>query len=81
METTSLQTELVYLFSKFSSMENVYLFFILTSSLMFLNVVDLQGLDLCLVVLPLIVEDCLKLQHYCPDITENSHLRFINSND
>ena len=43
METTSLQTELVYLFSKFSSMGNVYSFFILTSSLMFLNVVDLQG--------------------------------------
>ena len=35
METTSLQIELVYLFSKFSSLGNVYLFFILTSSLMF----------------------------------------------
>ena len=35
METTSLQIELVCLFSKFSSMGNVYLFFILTSSSMF----------------------------------------------
>ena len=35
MATTSLQIELVYLFLKFSSMGNVYLFFILTSSLMF----------------------------------------------
>ena len=35
METSSLQIELVYLFSKFSSLENLYLFFILTSSLMF----------------------------------------------
>ena len=35
METTSLQIELAYLFSKFSSLGNVYLFFIMTSSLMF----------------------------------------------
>ena len=35
METTSLQIEPVYLFSKFSSLGNVSLFFILTSSLMF----------------------------------------------
>ena len=35
METTSLQIELVYLFSKYSCVENVYLFFILTSSLTF----------------------------------------------
>ena len=35
METTSLQIELVYLFSKYSSVENVYIFFILSSSLMF----------------------------------------------
>ena len=35
METTSLQIELVYLFSKFSNMGKVYLFFILMSSLMF----------------------------------------------
>ena len=47
----------------------------------FLNVVALQGLDLCLVVLPLIVEDCLKLQHYCLDIIGNFHFRFINCND
>ena len=31
--------------------------------------------------LPLIVEDCLKLQHYCLDIIGNFHFRFINSND
>ena len=35
MESTSLQIELVYLLLKFSSIGNVYLFFILTSSLMF----------------------------------------------
>ena len=44
-------------------------------------VVDLQGLHLCLVVFPLIVEDCLKLQHYCLDIIGNFHFRFINCND
>ena len=27
----------------------------------------MQGLDLCLMLLPLIVEDLLKLQNYCPD--------------
>ena len=35
METSSLQIKLVYFFSKYSSLQNVYLFFILTSSLMF----------------------------------------------
>ena len=35
METTSLQIEEVDLISKYSSLGNVYLFFILTSSLMF----------------------------------------------
>ena len=31
-------------------------------------------------LLPLIVEDCLKLQHYCLDIIGNCRLRFINCN-
>ena len=35
MESASLQIELVYLLLKFSSIGNVYLFFIPTSSLMF----------------------------------------------
>ena len=38
----------------------------------------MQGLDL--LVLPLIVEDCLKLQHYCLEIIGNFHFRFINCN-
>ena len=48
-----------------------------------INVVTLQGLNLCLVVLPLIVEDCLKLQHYCLGIIGNFHvsLIFINCNN
>ena len=47
METTSLQIELVYSFSKFSSTGNVYLFFILMSSLMFpCHVIDMQGLEI-----------------------------------
>ena len=40
--------------------------------------ISLQGLDL--LVLPLIVEDCLKLQHYCLEIIGNFHFRFINCN-
>ena len=47
----------------------------------FLDVIDWQGLDLCLVALPLIVEDCWKLQHYCLDIIGNFRFRFINCND
>ena len=43
-----------------------------------LGVLDLQGL--CLVVLPLIVDDCLKLQHYCLDIIGNFHFIFIDCN-
>ena len=47
METTSLQIELVYSFSKFSSTGNVYLFFVLMSSLMFpCHVIDMQGLEI-----------------------------------
>ena len=47
------------------------------------SVVDLQGLDLCLVVLPFIMamEDCLKLQRYCLDIIGSFHFRFIDCND
>ena len=80
METTSLQIEQVYLFSKFSTMENVYLYFIDVHG-RFLDVADLQALDLCLVVLPLIVKDCLKFQHCCLDIVGNFHFRFINCDD
>ena len=46
-----------------------------------LDVIDLQGLDPCLVVLPLIVKDCWKLQHYCLDIIGNFRFGFINCND
>ena len=50
METSRVQIEQVYLFPKYCTLGKVFffLFITLTSSLMFLSVVDLQGLDLCL---------------------------------
>ena len=62
-------------------MGNVYLFFILTCSLMFPWCDRLARSRSLLVALPLIVEDCWKLQHYCLDIIGNFRFRFINCND
>ena len=82
VETASLHIELVSLFSKFSSLGSVYFFFhtevFIYVSLMrrFANSRSVFFLCYCLWV-----EDCLKLQHYCPDIDENFHLRFINCKD
>ena len=66
MEITmsSLQIELVYLFSKFSSLGNVYLFFILKSSLMFPWYRSGIAFDRGRLLY-------LKLPHYCLDIIGN----------
>ena len=83
METTSLQIELVYLFSKFSSLGNVYLFFILTSSLMFPWCRKFARSRF----LPhSIAFDCGRLfeitLHYRLDpIIRKFHFRFVNCND
>ena len=79
MENTSLQIELAYLFSKFCSLGNVYLFFILTSSLMFpwCRWLEVSIFASCM-VFPLIVQDCLKLQPYCLDIIRDFHFWFVN---
>ena len=76
VETSSLQIKLVYYF-----IFEVLFFSYWHLHWCFLNVVALQGLDLCLVVLPLIVEDCLKLQHYYLAIIGNFYFRFVNCND
>ena len=74
LDCTSLPIKLVYLFSKFSYWRFHWCF---------LDVVDLHARDLylCLVVLLLIVEDYVKLQHYVLDIIGNFHFRFIDCND
>ena len=64
---SSLQIELVYLFLKFSSLGNVYLFLILTSSLMFAWYPSGIAFDCGRLLY-------LKLQHYCLDIIGNFSL-------
>ena len=84
METTSLQIELVHfhLFSKFSSLGNVYLFFILTSSLMF---PWCRRFARSRFLPHSIAFDCGRLfeitLHYRLDIIRNFHFRFVNCKD
>ena len=80
METTSLQIELVYLFSKFSSLGSVYCIYF---SYWHLHWCFFDALSRSIFVLCycLWVENCVKLQYYCLDINANFRFRFINCKD
>ena len=80
METASLQIELVYLFSKFSSLGSVYCIYF---SYWHLHWCFFDALSRSIFVLCycLWVENCVKLQYYCLDINGNFRFRFINWKD
>ena len=73
--------ELVYLFSKFSSLGNVYYFPQKRLHWCFLDIVDFQGVDREASWYCLWLQKIVEIQHYCLENIGIFHFRFTNCND